>query len=140
MKGSITRVSIIIIALLNEAIWINQMFGLYINDTIFMLICDILFLAYILTLVKSKDLIVIKNKSISLESVILIIYLVLMAIPVLMLPLGYTNNYYLDSLSTGILQVNYFARMLSILNPGILLIFVNAYYLIVKRNKSELIK
>lgn len=137
MKEYKFRIIIILIALINEAIWINQMFGLYVNDIIFMVIYDALFLSFILTLVKFKNLIVIKNKPISAEFVILIIYLLLMAIPVLMLPLRYTNSYYLDSLSTGILQINHFTRMLSILNPGILLIFINAYYLILKRRKQD---
>lgn len=135
MKEHTFRLTIILIALLNEVIWISYIFS-HVNDTLFMLICIVMFIAYIMTLLSYKSLVLIKNKAISLESTVLLVYLVLMAIPAIMLPLGFINSY-LNSLSSTLLQINYGSKMLSILNPGILLIFINAYYLIVKSRKQK---
>lgn len=135
MKEYTFRLTIILIALLNEAIWFSYIFS-YINDTLFMLICVVLFIAYIMTLLSYKSLVLVKNKAISLESTVLLVYLLLMAIPAIMLPLGLINSY-LNSLSSTLLLINYGSKMLSILNPGILLIFINAYYLIIKRKKAK---
>ena len=135
MKEHTFRLTIILIALLNEAIWVNYIFG-HINDMPFMLICIILFIAYIMTLLSYKGLVLVKNRTISLESTMLMLYLILLAIPAIMIPLGLVNSD-LNSLYDALLQINYVSKMLSILNPGILLIFINAYYLIVKRKKQD---
>lgn len=138
MKDNIYRIATIVLILINEAIWFNQMFLVELNEYIFMLLCVALFTTFIIINIKYDGLFkkVTKN-NITLESILLIVYLTLMLIPAVMLPLGYVNSS-LNDLTDSILQINHFARMLSLLNPGILLIILNAYYLIKqKRNKPK---